>query len=194
MTRLLRYGRKEVDWLNKKWLFVFFAILAIVVLFVFIKWLYTPDTYTSIYRSDMNSSDSNSTDAIEVFNYDIEKRLKLEEYSNNFSIQLLNTVITSAKVNYEKDYGCPMPGLLASAASDITDGLHTDIRNPITYLNFAFTAFSQYDPYAYAYAGNSGSEPGGNAATPNVIDFENAPEGAIYFSEEDEYKAEGLLP
>ncbi|MDD4504341.1 MAG: stage II sporulation protein P, partial [Clostridiaceae bacterium] len=117
-----------------------------------------------------------------------------EEYSNNFSIQLLNTVITSAKVNYEKDYGCPMPGLLASAASDITDGLHTDIRNPITYLNFAFTAFSQYDPYAFAYAGNNSNEPESNASATNIIDFENAPEGAIYFSEEDEYKAEGLLP
>jgi stage II sporulation protein P len=179
--------------LNKKWLLAFFVILAVVVSFFFIRWLYIPDTYASIYGSDMNIEDSNSTDDLEVFNYDIEKRLKLEEYSNNFSIQLLNTVITSAKVNYEKEYGCPMPGLLASTASSITDGLHTDFSNPITYLNIAFTAFSQYNPYAFAYEGNNGSESGYNAA-PNVTDFDNAPEGAIFFSEEDEYKAEGLLP
>lgn len=179
--------------MSKKWLFAFFVIIA-AVLFFFIKWLYTPDTYTNIYRNDMNQSGSNSTDSLEVFNYDIEKRLKLEEYSNNLFIQLLNIVIPSAKANYEKEYGCPMPGLLASAASDVTDGLHTDIHNPITYLNFTFTAFSQYDPYAFAYEGNSSSKPGDNAADPNIIDFDNAPEGAIFFSEEDEYKAEGLLP
>lgn len=194
VTRFPRYGRKEVDWLNKKWLFALFVILAVAVLFFFFRWLYTPDTYTSVHRSEMNPSDSNSTDAVEVFNYDIEKRLKLVEYSNNLTIQLLNTVITSAKVSYERDYGCPMPGLLASTTSSMTDGLHTDLSNPITYLNMAFTAFSQYDPATLAYAGNSSSEPTSNTAPPNVTNFEDAPEGAIYFSEEDEYNAEGLMP
>ncbi|MHB1394510.1 MAG: stage II sporulation protein P [Clostridia bacterium] len=195
VTRVIRYdGRKEVYWLNKKWLFALFVILAITVMFFFFKWLYTPDTYTNAHRSDMGPSDSNSTDAVEVFNYDIEKRLKLEEYSNNPSIQLINTVITSAKVSYERDYGCPMPGLFASTASGMTDGLHTDISNPITYLNIAFTAFSQYDPSTFAYAGNNGAEPAGNTSPPNVTNFEDAPEGAIYFSEEDEYNSEGQVP
>ncbi len=194
MTSFQRYGRKEVYWLNKKWLSVLFAILIVLVLFFFFKWLYSPDTYAGADRSEMDPAASDSTDAVEVFNYDIEKRLKLEEYSNNFTIQLLNTVLTSAKVSYERDYGCPMPGLLASATSSMTDGLHTDISNPLTYLNVAFTAFSQYDPSAFAYAGNSGSEPAGNTAAPNVTNFEDAPEGAIYFSEEDEYNAEGQVP
>lgn len=191
MARLRRYGRKEVDWLNKKWLFALFVILTVVVLFFFIKWLYTPDTYGSADRSEMGPADSNSTDAVEVFNYDIEKRLKLEEYSNNPAIQLLNTVLTGVKVNYEREYACPMPGLLASAASSMTDGLHTDMSNPVTYLNIAFTAFSQYDPSAFAYAGNNSNEPSGNTTPPNITNFEDAPEGAIYFSEEDEYKAAG---
>jgi len=167
-------------------MFVFFVILIATVLLFFFKWLYTPDIYTG--------AQSSSTDAIEVFNYDIEKRLRLEEYSNNLSIQLLNIVITSAKVNYEMDYGCPMPGLVASASSSMTGGLHTDIKNPITYLNIASAAFSQYslsDSYA---ARNIGSETSGNSSTPNITNFEDAPEGAIYFSEEDEYQAEGLVP
>jgi len=191
VNRVIRCGRKEVYWLNKKWLFALFVILAVAVMFFFFKWLYTPDTYTGSHRSDMGPSDSNSTDAVEVFNYDIGKRLKMEEYSNNLSIQLINTVITKAKVSYEMDYGCPMPGLLASAASSLTDGLHTDMSNPITYLNIAFTAFSQYDPSTFIFAGNNGAETAGNADPANVTNFEDAPEGAIYFSEEDEYTSEG---
>jgi stage II sporulation protein P len=183
-----------VDWLKKKWLFVFFVILAVTVLFFFLKWLYTPDAYENEHRSEMDPSDDISTDSVEVFNYDIDKRLKLEEYSNNLSIQLLNVVLTGAKVNYERDYGCPMPGLIASTISSMTDGLHTDISNPITYLNIAFTAFSQYDPATFTYAGNSDKQPVGSLTPPAVTNFEDAPEGSIYFSEEDEYGAEGAVP
>ncbi len=176
----MRYGRKEVDWLNKKWLFALFAILSVLLAFFFLRWLYSPDTYSS----------DNSTDTAEVFNYDIEKRIKLEEYSWNFYIQLLNTVLTSAKTSYEIDYGCPMPGFFASTASRLTDGLHTDMSNPITYLNFAFTAFSQYDSKDLKQAGLSGGEES-VSYTDDITDFEDAPEGALYFSEEDEYEAEG---
>ncbi|MGE5678754.1 MAG: stage II sporulation protein P, partial [Pseudomonadota bacterium] len=138
--------------------------------------------------------ESDSTGAVPVFNYDIEKRIRLEEYSRNFYIQLLNTVITGAKVNYENDYGCPMPGFMASAVSSLTDGLHTDMGNPITYLNFAFTAFSQYDPESLQKLGNEDNAPEGSISTDNITDFADAPEGAIYFSEEDEYTAEGQPP
>lgn len=164
--------------MNKKWLSALFIMIAVAVLFFFLRWLYLPDFFSGTY-------DNSSTDAIEVFNYDIEKRLKLEEYSNNLYIQLLNAVMTNAKVSYEKEYGCPMPGLAESVASKITDGLHTDVGNPITYLNFAFTAFSQYDPSQFTY-----TETVGSTAAPNITSFENAPEGAIFFSEEDEYKSE----
>jgi len=176
-NRVQKTGGKEVECLNKKWLFALFLALAVAASLLFLKWLYSPDPYLSKY-------DISSTGSAEVFNYDIKKRLKLEEYSNNFYIQLLNTVMTGAKANYEIEYGCPMPGLLESAASSITDGLHTGAGNPITYLNFAFTAFSQYDPSLFSYAET------GSSAFPNITDFENAPQGAIYFSEEDEYKAE----
>jgi stage II sporulation protein P len=180
---MLRYGRKEVDWLNKKWLFALFVILTVAALFFFFKWLYIPDSDASY--------DSNSTDAVEVFNYDIEKRLKLEEYAGNLSIQLLNTVMTAAKVSYETEYGSPMPGLLAHTASSLTGGLYTDMSNPITYLNIAFTAFSQYDPDTFAGGEPIQAGPGGSTAPPNITNFEDVPEGAIYFSEEDEYKATG---
>lgn len=169
---------KEVVCLSRKWLLLLFVIIAVAVLFLFLIWLYSPDSYSGAY-------DGNITDAVEVFNYDIEKRLKLEEYSNNLYIQLLNTVLTNAKVIYEEEYGCPMPGFVEFAASSVTDGLHTNAGNPITYLNFTFTAFSQYDPSLFTDAAVVG-----NAAAPNITDFENAPEGAIFFSEEDEYKAE----
>ncbi|MGE5632458.1 MAG: stage II sporulation protein P [Caulobacteraceae bacterium] len=164
------------------------VILTAVAIFFFLRWLYTPDPYLSGQDADIGPADSVNTDAVEVFNYDIEKRLKLEEYSNNIYIQLLNSVLTGAKVSYEYSYGCPMPGLLASSLSNLTDGLHTDISNPLTYLNLAFTAFSQYDPALLAY--NEGSEPGGNNALPDITSFEDAPEGAIYFSEQDEYTSE----
>lgn len=167
-------------------MFAFFIILITVILLSFFKWLYSPDIYTGVQ--------SGSTNVIEAFNYDIEKRLKLEEYSDNFSIQLMNTVITSAKVNYEMYYNCPMPGLIASVSSSMTDGLHTDISNPITYLNIASAAFSQYKPSDFYIAGKSSSETVGNVSTSDITNFEDAPEGAIYFSEEDEYKAEGLMP
>lgn len=187
VTRNSRYGRKEVDWLNKKWLFAFFAILSVISSFLFFRWLFTPVAYSGEYGS-------NSTEVVEVFNIDIEKRFKLEEYSRNFSIQMLNIVITGAKVSYESEYSCSMPGLIASAASDLTDGLHTDISNPITYLNFAFTAFSQYDAEDFENIGASSNDSSGNTSNNNITDFEDAPEGAIYFSEEDEYSAEGLAP
>lgn len=180
---MLRYRRKEVDWLNRKWLFALLAILIATVLFFFLRWLYTPESYTS--------SDSNSTDAVEVFNYDIEKRLKLEEYAGNLSIQLINTVLTGARVSYEAEYGSPMPGLLAYTTSSLTGGLHTDMSNPITYLNIAFTAFSQYNPEILTAGEPIEAGPGGTAAPPSITNFEDAPEGAIYFSEEDEYKATG---
>ncbi len=181
--------RKEVDWLNKKWLFVFFIILAVVILFFFFRWLYAPDGHMNGYEGKMLAAEGDLTDAVEVFSYDIEKRLKLEEYSNNLYIQLLNTVLTSAKASYEKEYGYPIPGLISSAASSMTEGLHTDMGNPLTYLNFAFTAFSQYDPSIFTHAGVGAKHPGED----NIItDFEDVPQGTIYFSEEDEYKAEGI--
>lgn len=167
--------------MNKKWLFALILVFAVVILFLFLKWLHSPEPY-------LGESDGSLTDTAEVFSYDVEKRLRLEVYSNNIYIQMLNTVMTGMKVNYEKEYGCPMPGLIESAVSRITDGLHTDAGNPITYLNFAFTAFSQYDPSLFAYA-----EAGGSGTAPNITDFEDVPEGAIYFSEEDEYKAEELI-
>ncbi|HOE56557.1 MAG TPA: stage II sporulation protein P [Bacillota bacterium] len=177
--------------MNKKWLFAFFVIPVVVVLIIFAKWLYAPNAYVNELKKDANLYGFDPTDSIEVFNYDIKKKLELKRYSDNFYIQILNTVITGAKVSYEKDYGSPMPGLLASAVSSITDGLHTDISNPLTYLNIAFTAFSQYDPSVLTY---EGLNIGGSVNTPHITDFENAPEGAIYFSEEDEYKSEELIP
>lgn len=165
--------------MKKKWLFVFFAVLSIIILFFFVRWLYSPYAYES------------TNNVLQVFNSDIESRLRLESYSNNYAIQLLNIVMPIVKVNYENEYGCPVPGLLASAASNITDGLHTDIRNPITYLNYTFTAFSQYEPYALAYDENNGVKSVENENPPDIINFDKAPEGAIFFSEEDEYKAEG---
>ncbi|NLK35989.1 MAG: stage II sporulation protein P [Gracilibacteraceae bacterium] len=167
--------------MNKKWLFALILIFAVVILFLFLKWLHSPEPY-------LGESGGSLTDTAEVFSYYVEKRLRLEEYSNNIYIQMLNIVMTGVKVNYEKEYGCPMPGLIESAVSRITDGLHTDAGNPITYLNFTFTAFSQYDPSLFTYA-----EAGGSGTAPNITDFEDVPEGAIYFSEEDEYKAEELI-
>ena len=113
-NRVQKAGGREVECLNKKWLFALFLALAVAASLLFLKWLYSPDPYLSKYNIS-------STGSAEVFNYDIKKRLKLEEYSNNFYIQLLNTVMTGAKANYEIEYGCPMPGLLESAASSITD-------------------------------------------------------------------------
>lgn len=147
----------------KRLFFVFTILATAAVLFFFLTWLYAP---------------YDSSEAAEVFSYDIEKRLKLEEYAGNFCIQLLNSVVTSAKVCYEQNYGYPMPGLFASAFSNMTGGLHTGMSNPVTYLNIAFTAFSQYDP------GTLPEEPD------SITSFEDAPEGAIYFTEEDEYNAE----
>lgn len=192
VTGFQRYGRKEAGRLKNKRMSVFFVILAALILFVFLKWLYSPDVYEKRKMGDIGLSGGNSTGNLQVFGYDIEKRLKLRDYSNNIAIQLLNSVITIAKVSYETAYECPMQGLPATITSRMTDGLNTDIRNPLTYLNFAFTAFSQYDPSAFGHkriVDNKSKD----AAASNITDFESVPEGAIFFSEEDEYKAEGLV-
>lgn len=168
----------------------FGVLLTAAAIFFFFTWLYTPEPYLSGGGVDSVQSETDSSEAVEVFNYDIEKRLKLEEYAGNLYIQLINSVITSAKVGYEYDYGYAMPGLLASTMSNITDGLHTDAGNPITYLNIAFTAFSQYDPAVIAYMNNDPNVHGGEL--PSITNFEDAPEGAIYFTEEDEYASEGM--
>ncbi len=178
VSECISYGRREVDRLNKKRLFAFFAIMSAVMLFFFVKWLYGPDIYVNKYEEDFALFTVNDTG----------KRSKLKSYSDNFYIQALNVVLTGAKAEYEKDYGYSMPGIFSSITGHMAGGLYTDMSNPLTYLNIAFTAFSQYDPSVFDH---SGVNYGVSEAALDITDFESAPEGAIYFSEEDEYKAEG---
>lgn len=176
---------------TRKLLFSLIALLTAAVIIYFFIWLYTPENYIKGEDADLSQTEDNTIEAIEVFGYDIEKRLVLEEYSRNIYIQLINSVITSAKVGYEYDYGYKMPGIFASIMSNMTDGLYTDASNPITYLNFAFAAFSQYDPEFIASMNDNSGKQGGSL--PDIKNFEEAPEGTLYFTEEDEFNAEGLF-
>lgn len=177
--------------LTRRLLFSLIALLIAVVIIYFFIWLYTPELYIKGEDADLSQAEANSSEAIEVFGYDMGKRLILEEYSRNVYIQLINSVITSAKAGYEYDYGYKMPGIFASIMSNMTDGLHMDAGNPITYLNFAYAAFSQYDPAFIASMNKDSSNQGG--VLPSIKEFDEAPEGALYFTEEDEFNAEGLF-
>ncbi len=163
-------NQQKIIWNYRNTVMLVLALFIFAALFFFFRWLYAPEY-------DMGAA------AVEAFNADIEKRLQMEAYADNFCIQVLSSTIVPAKVSHESRYGYPMPGLLASVFSRMTDGLHTSFDNPVTFFNFVYTAFSQYNSSYFAAAG--GSTPG--IDLPSITSFEDAPEGAIYFNEADEY-------
>ncbi len=117
----------------------------------------------------------------EVFNTYKEQNIKLIDYSKNFFVHILNGVMPAAKVSYEKSTGGKLPDFFTSALSSLADGANLDLANPRTYFKFVYTAFSQYDPPEDTVAIDD------KATLPDITDFENAPEGAIYFKEDQEY-------
>jgi stage II sporulation protein P len=162
------------------WRYVIAAVSAVVFIilsFLFIRWLYWD-----------NSSDA----ALTAFT-DYGQEDKVEKYAENLYINIINSTIPAAKVNYESKYGQKLPGFAASTYSKVFNGMNFDIKNPRTYFSFVFTAFSQYDPQGSLVAIDD------DGKVPNITNFDEAPEGDIYFSEIDEYRAEeaasgGALP
>lgn len=143
-------------------------IAFITVSFLFVRWLYWNDT---------------SGVAQEVFDYTQDTN-NIEKYSSSGSLYLniINNTIPLAKTCYESRYGQKLPSFASTISGKLFNGMNFDINNPKTYFSFVFTAFSQYDPNNTQVAwSNDGKE------FPNITNFEEAPEGAIYFSEEDEY-------
>jgi stage II sporulation protein P len=145
------------------------AILFLTASFFLIKWLYW---------------DGNSEAAMEVFDYS-EDTENISRYSGNVFINIINTTIPAAKASYESKYGQELPGFASTISSNLLNGMNFDIRDPKTYFSFVFTAFSQYDPN-----NSEVSWSGDGDKLPDITNFKDAPDGAIYFSEEDEYMAE----
>lgn len=132
--------------------------------FYFFRWLYEPNNVTA-------------------FNYEENRTIDGEKVSKNIYINIINRVIPLAGMLYEQSYGYSMPSMASAAFSYGTEGMALDFRNPMTFINIAFPAFGQYSSEIASVSSIGG-------APPDVKSFEDAPEGAIYFSEEDEFKAE----
>lgn len=145
------------------------AILFLTASFFLIKWLYW---------------DGTSEAAMEVFDYSDDAE-DISRYSGNVFINIINTTIPAAKASYESKYGQELPGFASTISSNLLNGMNFDIRDPKTYFSFVFTAFSQYDPN-----NSEVSWSGDGDKLPDITSFKDAPDGAIYFSEEDEYMAE----
>jgi stage II sporulation protein P len=155
------------------WKWVIIAALAVALIiagFLFIRWLYL---------------DNSSEAVMTVFTDYGQDNGNVEKYSGNLYINIINSTIPAAKVSYESRYGQKLPSFAASAYSKVFNGMNFDIKDPKTYFSFVFTAFSQYDPNSNLLAVD---QPDDNI--PDITNFDEAPEGAIYFSEEEEYKAE----
>lgn len=156
------------------------VVAFVVVGFLFIRWLYLD-----------NFSDTSLT----VFTDYGQTTDKTTNYSGNLYINIINSAIPAAKVSYESKYGEKIPGLASSTLSKMFNGMNFDIKDPKTYFSFVFTAFSQYDETGSSLS--IAQETDDNV--PIITKFDEAPEGEIYFSEEEEYKAEeaahsGALP
>lgn len=156
------------------------VVAFIVVGFLFIRWLYLD-----------NFSEASLT-AFTDYGQTTDETTK---YSGNLYINIINSTIPSAKVGYESKYGQKIPGIASSALSKMFNGMSFDIKDPKTYFSFVFTAFSQYDSDGNSLAIAQGNDD----KVPNITNFDEAPEGEIYFSEEEEYRAEeaahsGALP
>lgn len=146
------------------------AIVFITISFLFIRWLYWEDS---------------SNAAMEVFDYTQDKS-NIDKYTGNLYINIINRTIPAIKTCYESSYGQKIPSFASTVSGKLFNEMSLDIKNPRTYFSFVFTAFSQYDPNNTQVAWN-----GKGKELPNITNFEEAPEGAIYFSEEDEYMSEG---
>jgi stage II sporulation protein P len=153
--------------------YIILAVIAVVVViagFLFVRWLYWD-----------NSSDA----ALAVFS-DLSQDTGVSKYSGNLYINIINTTIPAAKVSYESKYGQKLPNLAASTYSKLFNGMNFDIKDPKTYFSFVFTAFSQYDNEGDLLAVSQDDDD----KIPVISNFEDAPEGEIYFSETEEYTAE----
>ena len=156
------------------------VVAFIVVGFLFIRWLYL---------------DNFSDTAMTAFTDYGQNTNKILKYSGNLYINIINSTIPAAKVSYESRYGQKLPGFASSAFSKMFNGMNFDLKDPRTYFSFVFTAFSQYDSNGNMMAVTQGYD----NKVPIITNFDEAPEGEIYFSEEEEYKAEeaansGTLP
>lgn len=170
---------------SKQRILKFTIIAALVVAFIvmgflFIRWLYL---------------DNSSETALTVFTDYGQNANRPTEYSGNLYINIINSTIPAAKVSYESRYGQKLPGFVSSAFSKMFNGMNFDITDPRTYFSFVFTAFSQYDSQGNMMAMAQDDDD----KVPVITNFDEAPEGEIYFSEEEEYKAEeaansGTLP
>lgn len=155
-------------------------VALIAVGFLFIRWLYL---------------DNSSEMALTVFTDYGQGINDIKKYSGNLYINVINSTIPAAKVSYESKYGQMLPSFASSVFSKMFNGMNFDIKDPRTYFSFVFTAFSQYDAQGNLRAMAQGKDDN----VPFITNFDEAPEGEIYFSEEEEYKAEeaahsGSLP
>ena len=171
--------------ISKQRILKLIIVAALVVAFIvigslFIRWLYL---------------DNSSDNALAAFTDYGQTTDKTSKYSGNLYINIINSTIPAAKVGYESKYDQKIPGFASSAFSKMFNGMNFDIKDPRTYFGFVFTAFSEYDSKGNTLAMAQGKDD----KVPFITSFDQAPEGEIYFSEEEEYKAEeaahsGSLP
>jgi stage II sporulation protein P len=156
------------------------AVAFIVGGFLFVRWLYL-DNFSETSLAAFTDYGQNTKEP--------------STYSGNIYINMINLTIPAAKVGNESKYGQTMPGFATSAFSKVFNGMSFDMKDPRTYFSFVFTAFSQYDDQG----GSLTVAQGNDDKVPSISNFDEVPEGYIYFSEEEEYQADeasksGALP
>ncbi|MFZ5352904.1 MAG: stage II sporulation protein P [Bacillota bacterium] len=124
---------------------------------------------------------------LEVFTAGSDRKYEIEGFADNFLVHIINAVIPAAKTSYEKHTGEKMPGIAAATIGNLVERANVDLSDPRTYFRFVFVAFSQYEPTESSKPQEEDNK------LPEIVSFEDAPEGAIYFSEEDEYNAEQAM-
>lgn len=163
------YILKSQQYILKYVIVAALALMFIIIGGLFIRWLYL---------------DNSSEAALTVFS-DNGQDTAIEKYSDNVYINIINSIIPAAKVSFESKYEQKLPGFTASVYSKMFNGMNFNIKDPKTYFSFVFTAFSQYDP-----GDNLNAQDTSENNIPEITNFNEAPEGEIYFSEIDEYRAE----
>lgn len=146
--------------LKNKIIYLALCIALGLICFFFITWLYSPNE-------------------IIAFKYDYNTIKDLDKFSDSIHIQIINRALPYCELFY-KNKGCDFKGVVPTAFYNSPYGIRLDLSDPFTYMNFTYAAFGQYGLVSGIGINNS--------QTPNIVNFEDAPEGAIYFSEEAEYK------
>lgn len=104
-------------------------------------------------------------------------------YTDNFFINILNNCIPALKTAYEGHKGVNIAGIDDFFVDNMASIPIKFFRDPLTIFKLTYSGFADVGEEGLIAAGSMKEK------IPEIKSFSDAPEGAIYFSEEDEYTA-----